>query len=134
LCRVARRREGRQQETGCQPRGANNVTRVCIAIEAKNVGQLLDQGGRCACQGDRPFGAPELHHGLGQLGDGVVGDHAGAVRCLAAGCQGRPDERFFTRLNQIRALIAEGDGIPADLADCLGSSLENVGVLGDDVV
>src|SRR6202042_1832103 len=78
---------------------------------------------------DRPFVAAHPRHGLGQLGDRVVGLEHRAVPGGAPRGQPEPGDALLGRLDQVEALAAEGDAEPADLADRLGDALEEAGVV-----
>jgi hypothetical protein len=73
--------------------------------------------------------AAHPRHGLGQLGDRVVGLEHRAVPGGAACGQPEPGDALLGRLDQVEALAAEGDAEPADLADRLGDALEEAGVV-----
>ena len=83
-------------------------------------------------EADRPFGAAECRHGLGELRDGVVGVEAGAVCRAAARDEPDPDQRLLAHLQQVRPAIADSDRVAADLADRLRRAREPLGLVLDD--
>ena len=73
---------------------------------------------------DRPLVPPDPRHGLGQLGDRVVGLQHRAVPGGPARGQPQPGHALLRRLDQVEALAADRDAEPADLTDRLGDALE----------
>ena len=75
----------------------------------------------------RPLGAAERGDGLGEPGDGVVVQSREPCAARAARDEPDPDQRLLARLQQVGALVADGDRVAADLADRLGGAVEDSG-------
>src|SRR5581483_2806331 len=72
-------------------------------------------------------------HGFGKLGDRVVRLQHRAVTGRAARSQPQPRHALFRGLQEVKALVSDGYAEPADLADSLRDTLEQVRVLVDEV-